>query len=54
MECEALNHNYIGTEHLLLALTHTQNRVIDLVLNPMGLWKDVIRREVLSILGHGT
>jgi ATP-dependent Clp protease ATP-binding subunit ClpC len=50
-ERAALTHWYIGTEHLLLALTRTQNGVVDRVLNRIGLWREAVRQEVFSILG---
>jgi ATP-dependent Clp protease ATP-binding subunit ClpC len=51
-ECRWFGHNYIGTEHLLLALTHSQNKAVHSVLSQIGPWQEMIRREVLAILGH--
>src|SRR5688572_11414935 len=50
-EAQHLNHNYIGTEHLLLGLIGEQEGVAAQVLMHLGLKLDVVRQEVLNLLG---
>jgi ATP-dependent Clp protease ATP-binding subunit ClpC len=52
-EARNLNHNYVGTEHLLLGLLREQEGVAAQVLMNLGLRLDEVRREVLNLLGHG-
>jgi ATP-dependent Clp protease ATP-binding subunit ClpC len=52
-EARNLNHNYIGTEHLLLGLLREQDGVAATVLLTLGLKLDQIRDEVLQLLGAG-
>lgn len=52
-EAAELQHNYVGTEHLLLGLTRQQEGVAVQVLNNLELKLDDVRREVLNLLGHG-
>ena len=51
-EARNLNHNYVGTEHLLLGLLREQEGVAAQVLLNLGLKLDDVRREVLNLLGH--
>ena len=51
-EARQLNHNYVGTEHLLLGLLREQEGVAAQVLMNLGLNLAEVREEVLSILGH--
>jgi ATP-dependent Clp protease ATP-binding subunit ClpC len=53
-EARQLNHNYVGTEHLLLGLLREQEGVAAQVLMNLGLKLDEVREEVLNLLGHGT
>ena len=48
-----LNHNYIGTEHILLGLVHEGEGVAALALTGMGIRLDAVRGEVELIIGHG-
>jgi len=48
-----LDHNYVGTEHLLLGLLREQEGVAAQVLMNMGLKLNDVRTEVLNLLGHG-
>jgi dihydroneopterin aldolase len=48
-----LNHNYIGTEHLLLGLLHEGEGVAARALEGLGTNLDAVRREVASIIGQG-
>src|SRR6201987_4237349 len=52
-EAPNLNHNYVGTEHLLLGLLREQEGVAAQVLMNLGLKLEDVREEVLSLLGHG-
>jgi len=51
-EARNLNHNYVGTEHILLGLLREQEGVAAQVLMNLGLQLEEVRREVLSLLGH--
>jgi|694.fasta_scaffold02339_22 ATP-dependent Clp protease ATP-binding subunit ClpC len=51
-EARNLNHNYVGTEHLLLGLLREQEGVAAQVLMNLGLKLDDVREEVLNLLGH--
>ena len=53
-EARNLNHNYVGTEHLLLGLLREQEGVAAQVLMNLGLKLEDVREEVLNLLGHGT
>jgi ATP-dependent Clp protease ATP-binding subunit ClpC len=50
-EARQLNHNYVGTEHLLLGLLRETEGVGALVLMDLGLKLDDVRAEVLNLLG---
>lgn len=52
-EARQLNHNYVGTEHLLLALLREQDGVAGLVLMNLGITLGGVREEVLNLLGEG-
>ncbi len=52
-EARNLNHNYVGTEHILLGLLREQEGVAAAVLMNLGLKLDEVREEVLNLLGHG-
>jgi ATP-dependent Clp protease ATP-binding subunit ClpC len=51
-EARRLNHNYVGTEHLLLGLLREEEGVAAQVLMNLGLKLDDVREEVLNLLGH--
>jgi ATP-dependent Clp protease ATP-binding subunit ClpC len=51
-EARNLNHNYVGTEHLLLGLLREQEGVAAQVLMVLGLKLEDVREEVLNLLGH--
>ena len=51
-EARNLNHNYVGTEHLLLGLLREHEGVAAQVLMNLGLKLDDVREEVLSLLGR--
>ncbi|MDC0308318.1 MAG: ATP-dependent Clp protease ATP-binding subunit [Planctomycetaceae bacterium] len=50
-EARNLNHNYVGTEHLLLGLLREQEGVAAQVLMNLGLKLEDVRDEVLTLLG---
>ncbi|QGJ70707.1 ATP-dependent Clp protease ATP-binding subunit ClpC [Planctomycetales bacterium 10988] len=51
-EAQNLNHNYVGTEHLLLGLLREKEGVAAQVLINLGLKLEEVRQEVLNLLGH--
>ncbi|WKD58147.1 ATP-dependent Clp protease ATP-binding subunit ClpC1 [Corynebacterium capitovis DSM 44611] len=53
-EARALNHNYMGTEHILLGLIKEGEGVAAKALESMGINLDDVRREVEEIIGHGS
>src|SRR4051794_26915748 len=52
-EARLLNHNYIGTEHILLGLIHEGEGVAAKALESLGISLEKVRREVEEIIGHG-
>jgi ATP-dependent Clp protease ATP-binding subunit ClpC len=52
-EARNLNHNYVGTEHLLLGLLREREGVAAQVLMNLGLNLEQVREEVLNLLGAG-
>ena len=52
-EARNLNHNYVGTEHLLLGVLRESEGVAAQVLMNLGLKLEDVREEVLNLLGHG-
>ncbi len=52
-EARSLNHNYVGTEHLLLGLLREQDGVAAQVLMNLDLKLEDVREEVLNLLGAG-
>lgn len=53
-EARMLNHNYIGTEHILLGLVREGEGVAAKALESMGISLEDVRREVEEIIGQGT
>jgi len=53
-EARNLNHNYVGTEHLLLGLLREQDGVAAQVLMNLSIKLEEVREEVLNLLGAGT
>jgi ATP-dependent Clp protease ATP-binding subunit ClpC len=51
-EARNLNHNYVGTEHLLLGLVREEEGVAAQVLMSLGVRLEDVRQEVLNLLGH--
>ena len=52
-EARMLNHNYIGTEHLLLGLIHEDEGLAARALKTLGVSLDETRQEVEDIIGRG-
>ena len=52
-EARSLNHNYVGTEHILLGLLRESEGIAAQVLMELGLKLEDIRQEVLNLLGAG-
>jgi ATP-dependent Clp protease ATP-binding subunit ClpA len=52
-EARMLNHNYIGTEHILLGLIHEGAGVAAKTLESLGISLDAVRQQVLEIIGQG-
>ncbi|GAB3557954.1 ATP-dependent Clp protease ATP-binding subunit [Spelaeicoccus albus] len=48
-----LNHNYIGTEHILLGLIHEGEGVAAKSLESLGISLDAVREQVQEIIGQG-
>src|SRR5258708_34063662 len=53
-EARQLNHNYVGTEHILLGLIREGDGVAAKALAATGISLDEARREVEAIIGRGT
>ncbi|MCW2639317.1 MAG: NDP-hexose 4-ketoreductase, partial [Dactylosporangium sp.] len=59
-EARMLNHNYIGTEHILLGLVHKGEAVYDgegvaaKALESLGISPEGVRLQVEKIIGHGS
>ena len=52
-EARSLNHNYVGTEHILLGLLRESEGIAAQVLMNLGLKLENVRQEVLNLLGAG-
>src|SRR5690625_2256416 len=52
-EARLLNHNYIGTEHILLGLIHEGDGVAAKALESLGISLDAVREQVQEIIGTG-
>jgi hypothetical protein len=52
-EARLLNHNYIGTEHILLGLIHEGQGVAAKALETLGISLEAVRGEVGEIIGQG-
>ncbi len=51
-EARKLNHNYVGTEHVLLGLLRVQEGVASEVLRNLGMTFEVLRDDVMFLLGE--
>ena len=52
-EARMLNHNYIGTEHILLGLIHEGEGVAAKALESLGISLEAVRAQVQEIIGEG-
>jgi ATP-dependent Clp protease ATP-binding subunit ClpC len=52
-EARELNHNYIGTEHLLLGLLRDSGSVADRALRELEISQDAVREQVIEVIGRG-
>ena len=52
-EARMLNHNYIGTEHILLGLIHEGEGVAAKALESLGISLEAVRQQVEKIIGQG-
>ena len=50
-EAKHLEHHYVGTEHLILAVTRQQGAAVQALAN-LGIKPEDLRCEVLNLLGH--
>ena len=53
LEMLELKHPYVGTEHLVFALLHTQNELTEKLAN-YGLTYNKFKKEILNIIGKGS
>jgi ATP-dependent Clp protease ATP-binding subunit ClpC len=53
-EARLLNHNYIGTEHILLGLIHEGEGVAARGLESLGIDLESVRSKVIEIIGQGS
>lgn len=51
-EAQNMGHNYVGTEHLLLGLIREEEGVAARVLENIGVRLDLVREEVINLLGE--
>jgi ATP-dependent Clp protease ATP-binding subunit ClpA len=52
-EARRLNHNHIGTEHLLLGLIHEGEGVAAQALESLGISPEAVRQQIEEIIGEG-
>ena len=52
-EARMLNHNYIGTEHILLGLIHEGEGVAAKALESLNISLEAVRQQVEEIIGQG-
>ena len=52
-EARMLNHNYIGTEHILLGLIHEGEGVAAKALESLGISLEAVRSQVEELIGQG-
>jgi ATP-dependent Clp protease ATP-binding subunit ClpC len=52
-EARMLNHNYIGTEHVLLGLAHEGEGIAAKALDALGIHLEAVREQVEEIIGQG-
>jgi hypothetical protein len=52
-EARMLNHNFVGTEHILLGLIHERQGVAASALQSLGISLEAVRQQVEQIIGQG-
>ncbi len=52
-EAQRFQHNYIGTEHLLLGIIHDERSTATQILNELGVDPDKVRQSIEHIIGRG-
>ncbi|MGB3414254.1 MAG: ATP-dependent Clp protease ATP-binding subunit [Microbacteriaceae bacterium] len=52
-EAKLLNHNYIGTEHMLLGLIHENEGIAAKALEALGISLEQVREQVEELIGQG-
>jgi hypothetical protein len=52
-EARMLNHNYVGTEHILLGLVHEGEGIAGRALAALGISLEAVRQQVEAIIGQG-
>jgi ATP-dependent Clp protease ATP-binding subunit ClpA len=52
-EARLLNHDYVGTEHLLLGLAHEGQGVAAIALESLGIRLEAMRSQVEEVIGQG-
>ena len=52
-EARSMNHNYVGTEHLLLGVLSAYDSAAARILRDAGLSDEAVRREVRKLIGEG-
>ncbi len=53
-EARMLNHNYIGTEHILLGLIHERDDYAGRVIESLGVTLEAARAQVREMIGEGS
>jgi ATP-dependent Clp protease ATP-binding subunit ClpC len=52
-EAPRLNHDFIGTEHVLLGLLNSPSSIIPNIMGRMGVNADTVREEIATLIGPG-
>ncbi len=52
-EAQNFQHNYVGTEHLLLGIMHDEKGIVTQILNALGVEASRVRKDVEFIIGRG-
>ncbi len=52
-EARHFNHDYVGTEHLLLALTRSNSKAVARVMQNLGVRDEILRREIERFVSTG-
>ena len=53
MSASKLGHNYVGTEHILLGLTHVNDSVAGKALEMQGVTEDLVKNKIIEMVGEG-